>query len=303
MHTSSSMQAARRLIGAHVPFRVLTKKSLSQLADVKLLVLSSVNMMDNEEAAAIRAWVRSGGTLLASGSTSLIDKNGHTQPDFMLADVLGVTIAKAAWQDQEHYVAPTPAGAKFFPQFSAEHPPFVIGPTIEVRATGDSQVLATTTWPWPAPDVSRFSSIHSNPPWQPTKRPEIVLNNFERGRAIYTSSLIENVDGMSDTYLALVRMLAGPLRFELDAPAAVEMTIFDQPDRHRYLLSLVNFQRELPNIPIENTTVRVRLPEGTLRRVVRLPDNQVLEHRSKDDAVEFSTGRLETLAMFALETA
>jgi hypothetical protein len=302
MHTSSSMQAARRLIGAHVPFRVLTKKSLAQLADVKLLVLSSVNMMDTEEAAAIRDWVRSGGTVLASGSTSLVDTNGHTQPDFMLADVLGVTIAKAAWQDQEHYVAPTPAGAKFFPQFTAEHPPFVVGPTIEVRSTGDSKVLATTTWPWPAPDPSRFSSIHSNPPWVPTKRPEIVLNNFGRGRAIYTSSLIENVDGMADTYLSLVRILAGSLQFELDAPAAVEMTIFNQPDRHRYLLSLVNFQRELPNIPVENTTVRARLPEGMLRRVARLPDEKVLEHHAKDGVVQFSTGRLETLAMFALET-
>ena len=36
------------------------------------------------------------------------------------------------------------------------------------------------------------------------------------------------------------------------------MTVFHQPDRHRYLLSLVNFQKDLPNIPIEGIAVRMR---------------------------------------------
>ena len=49
------MQASRRLIGAHLPFGVITKSSLAKLADVKLLILSSVNMMDEEEVEAIRA--------------------------------------------------------------------------------------------------------------------------------------------------------------------------------------------------------------------------------------------------------
>ena len=34
------------------------------------------------------------------------------------------------------------------------------------------------------------------------------------------------------------------------------MTVFHQPDRHRYLLSLVNFQKDLPNIPVEGIDVR-----------------------------------------------
>ena len=110
-HTASSMQAGRRLIGAHVPFGVITKKSLGKLDGVKLLILSGVNMMDEEEAAEIRAWVQAGGTLLASGSTSLVDKQGRLQKDFLLGDVFGVAIEKADWGDRERYLAPTPAGA------------------------------------------------------------------------------------------------------------------------------------------------------------------------------------------------
>jgi hypothetical protein len=302
-HTSSSMQASRRLIGAHVPFGVITKKSLARVAEIKLLILSSVNMMDEEEVVAIREWVRGGGTLLASGGTSLVDKQGRTQNDFMLADVFGVSLVKAAWHDQEHYVAPTALGQKLFAGFSTGHPPFVAGPVMEVRPREGAEVFATTTWPWPAPDRSKFASIHSNPPWKTSEQPEIVINRFGKGRAVYTSSLIENVEGLSATYLGLVQMLAGAFRFEAEAPAVVEMTAFHQPDRHRYVVSLVNFQKDLPNIPIDGITVRARLSPQSVRRIVRLPDSATVEHQLHGGEIRFPVGRLETLAMFALETA
>lgn len=300
-HTSAAMQASRRLIAAHVPFGVITKKSLARLADVKLLILPAVNMMDQEEAAAIRDWVKRGGTLLASGGSSLVNKQGQLQPDFMLSDVFGASIVKADWHDREHYIAPTADGAKFFGSFSAKYPPFVTGLGMEVRARDGATVLATTTLPWPAPP-SQFASIHSNPPWQSTDRPEIVLNRFGQGRAVYCASPVENVESLGETYVKLVRMLAGDLRFEADAPGVVEMTVFHQPERHRYLLSLVNFQKDLPNIPIEGITLRMRTPQQKLRRVVRLPEEKIVEHSMRDGVATFSAGRLETLAMFALET-
>jgi Hypothetical glycosyl hydrolase 6 len=301
-HTASSMQVARRLAGAHLPFRVITRHTFDKLGDVKLLVLAGVNMMDDDEVEAIRQWVAGGGSLLATGGTSLVNKQGKRQTDFMLADVFGCSIVKPDWSDWQHYVAPTAAGAKLFGDFSEGHPPFVIGPGMHVKARPGVEVLATTTLPWPAPDGSKFSSIHSNPPWQPTDRPEIVSNRFGRGRSVYAASGVENVDGMSDTFVALVRMLAGDMRFEADAPPVVEMTVFHQPEKHRYLVSLVNFQKDLPNIPVEGITVRMRPRRETLRRVVRLPGGDTIEHRQTDGVVSFSAGRLATLAMFALET-
>ncbi|MEX0679172.1 MAG: alpha-L-fucosidase [Pirellulales bacterium] len=301
-HTASSMQVARRLLGAHLPFSVITKGSLDKLRDVKLLVLSNVNMLDEEEARSIRQWVQGGGALLATGGTSLVNTRGELQKDFVLADVFGASIVKADWHDWQHYVAPTTAAAGLFGNFSAKYPPFVTGAGMQVKAHPGAKVLATTTLPWPAPDASKFSSIHSNPPWQSTDRPEIVWNQFGQGQAVYASSLIENVDGMSGVFVELVRMVAGPFRFEADAPAAVEMTVFHQPERHRYLVCLVNFQKEMPNIPVEGITVRMRPRQETLRRVVRLPEGHAIEHRDEGGVVAFPAGRLETLAAFALET-
>ena len=82
-------------------------------------------------------------------------------------------------------------------------------------------------------------------------------------------------------------MLAGDLRFEATAPAAVEMTVFHQPERHRYLLSLVNFQQELPNIPVEGIAIRARLPGETIHRVTRIPGQETIEHSLANGVVSF----------------
>src|SRR5205823_3972443 len=138
------------------------------LANYRILILANVNMMDSEEVEAIRRWVRAGGGFFASGWTSLVDKRGRLQKDFMLADLFGVTLSKANWQPWPHYVAPTAAGQSYFGDFSSKYPAFTKGIGMEVAAHPGAQVLAVTTLPWPAPDPSKFSSIHSNPPWQST---------------------------------------------------------------------------------------------------------------------------------------
>lgn len=300
-HTASTMNAARWLIGAHLPLGVVTRRSLERLDRLKTLVLSNVNMLDETEADAIRAWVRRGGKLYASGGSSLVTPRGQLLKDFLLADVLGVSLVRADWTGRERYVAPTAAGAPLFDEFSAEYPAFVTGYGIDVRARPGAEVLATTTLPWPAPKPTQFASIHSNPPWLPSDRPELVRNAFGAGTAIYSSSLLENVEQLGSTFVRIVRALAGPCQFEVDAPSVVEATLFEQRDRRRVLLTLTSFQKDLPNIPIEHVEVRLRLAPRRIRRVVQLPDGQALAHQMRDGQVIFTLPRLETLAMVAAE--
>jgi hypothetical protein len=161
------------------------------------------------------------------------------------------------------------------------------------------KTLATTTLVWPAPDATRFSSIHSNPPWQPTSRPEVVINRFGKGQAIYCASPIEIIESLNGTIARLVRRLADRLAFEAVAPSAVELTLFHQPERHRYRLSLVSFQKDLPNIPVTEIPVRLRLPEKVVR-VVQLPGDRPIAHDETNGVVRLVVPRLETLAMFGV---
>lgn len=300
-HTRSTMQAARRLIAGHLPFGVITKKSLHKLDRIKTLILSNVHHMDVKEITAIRDWVDRGGTLYASGATSLVNTEGHQQDDFMLADVFGVSLVKADWTDHDHYVAPTDAGRNDLAEWNAKYPAFVRGPGMEVRAHTDATVLATTTLPWPAPNRRGFSSIHSNPPWQATKRPEIVLHRFGKGRVIYSGSLIEEVEGLKESFLRLLRRLNNRFAFEIETHPAIEATLFRQPDRHRYILSLVNFQKDLPNLPVDDIRVTLRLPE-LARQVKLLPEGRTLPHHRVQEGLSFRIPKVVTLAMVAVET-
>ncbi len=299
-HTASSMLAARWLMADHLPFGVITKKSLAaKLARTRVLVLSNVHFMDPEEAAAIRDWVRAGGALYASGGTSLVNQRGQLQADFLLADVFGASIGKPDWTEHEHYIAPAAAGRDAFPGWDTKYPAYVRGPGMDVRARSGATVLATKTLPKPMSDPREFSSIHSNPPWIPTEQPEVILNQFGKGRVIYCASLLETVEGLAPTFINLIRLLHKDYSFEVTTHSAVEATLFHQPDRSRYVLSLVNFQKDMPNLPVDGIAVTLRLP-SRVKSVKLLPDGKALKTREHRGTVSFNAPRLDTLLMCAV---
>jgi hypothetical protein len=303
-HTRSVTAVTRGLGSCHVPFGFITRSTLAHLDDHRVLILPNVNMMDDDELQAIRRWVRQGGRLLATGWTSMVDTGGRLRKDFGLGDVFGVTLKAPSWTAWPHYIAPRAGYQPDFGDFSPSYPAFArtTGQEVQTRPGAEVTVLATTTRVWLAGDPSRFSSIHSNPPWQPTDRPEVVLNRFGQGQAIYCASPLETIESLGGTVARLVRRLHGPFTFEADAPAAVELTLFHQPERHRYRLSLVNFQKDLPNIPVLDIPVRLRLPEKVIR-IVALPGDRPIAHAEAEGAVRFVVPRLETLAMFAVIVA
>jgi hypothetical protein len=301
-HTPAASSAARRLVANHLLFTVITAKQIGQLSRFKVLILPNLHHLSPEEAAAVRELVRQGGGLYASGGTSLVTTSGYRLPDFQLADVFGVSLTKADWSDREHYVAPTAIGAGDFAGWEPTHPPFVKGSGFQVRAHPDVEVLATTTLPWPAPQPTQFSSIHSNPPWVTTGNPETVFNRFGAGQVIYCASVLEEVEGLQDTFIRLLRRLQPSFTFEATAPAAVELTLFHQPDRRRYLLSMVDFQHDLPNIPVDDIQVQLRLPHG-VRSIRQLVVGKAIRHRERNGVIAFTAPRLQSLAVFAVNHA
>ena len=298
-HTTSAMNVAARLLTAHLPFTVITAAQLGELAKFKVIIAPQIHHLSRREAAALRAYVRAGGSLYASGGTSLVTPDGRQQKDFLLGDVLGVSLVKADWADHDHYLAPTPAGAADFAGWSPERPAFNRSTGFTVRARRGAEVLATTTLPWPKPDPSSFSSIHSNPPWLATKQPEVVFHRFGKGRTIYCASLLEDMDNVRDVFLRLLRRLSPTFSVEADAPASVELTLFAQPDRQRHVVGLVSIQPDQPNLPVDGIEVRLRLGRP-VRDIRLLPGNRKIPHTVKAGVVTFTAPRLETLALFAV---
>ena len=95
--------------------------------------------------------------------------------------------------------------------------------------------------------------------------------------------------------------MAGPFSVEADAPKGVEVTTFHQPDRQRYLIGLVSFQKELPNIPVSDIRVRLRLGGRSIKGVYLLPQEKDWPCQVVEDCLQFAAPTLETLHMFAVD--
>jgi hypothetical protein len=128
----------------------------------------------------------------------------------------------------------------------------------------------------------------------------VVLHRFGMGRVVYCASLVETIDGLDHTFISLLQRLVNTYSFEAEAPACVEITLFHQPERRRYLLSLINFQKEMPNLPVNAVSVRLRLP-SRVQGIQRLPGGQRVDYQEEGGVVSFVTPKLEALLMLAVE--
>ena len=300
-HVDAALGACRSLIDSHIPFGVITSGDLADLSRYAIVVLPNVLMMTEDEADALREYVRASGNLYASKYTSLVATDGRRQSDFMLADVFGVSwIGETA--ESFTYLTPVEGAEDVLAEYTAAHPAGIAGTQMIVDARAEVEVLSRLTLPYTDPgDPSKFASIHNNPPGRYTEHPAIVLNRFGRGRCIYASADLENHKPHGDIFVRLLRRLQGEFSFEADAPQCVEMTAFLQEDRRRYIISLVNFQRESPNIPVRDIRCRLRTGMSTIGRLLLLPDEEELPFEQAGGLVEFEAPPLETLLMFALE--
>jgi hypothetical protein len=313
-HFHAVRGACRALQAAHLPFGIVTRRQLGQLDRYRVVVLSNVLRLDAEEVAALRAYVGRGGRLYASRLTSLTDTRGVRGSDFALADVFG---AHFAGEESGRMVYLEPAAGlvsgAIAPQRRLAHAIDPRGQSGAVRLAGAAgQVLARLTLPYGHPqqgsvDDHDWSSIHSWPPDARLDSPTLVRHSFGAGVSIYAAADLETDSGPGrGLFVALVRDLLGvtPARFEADAPACVWLTGFDQPDRRRMVLSLLNYPAEAPVIPIGPVRIAIRHPPGArIRRVTLVPGHEPLAVEPTPTGVIAMLPRLDLFAMLAVDYA
>lgn len=302
-HYMASVSAAKSFIHANIPFGVINKCSLSQIDKYQVIVLPDVVVMDEREIEAFRVYVEKGGRLYASADTSLLDANGNRRSNFMLSEVLGVTFIGRT-PENITYTAPTESGRSLLPDYSQKYPMTLQSGQKLIQADGTSEVLATIVLPDIDPDnVHRFSSAISSPPEIVTAYPAIVSNTYGSGRTVYAAGPIEAMEkeAQRSCFVSLVQELMDkPAWFESDAPKSVELTLFHQAKNNRFILNAVNFQKELPNIPVDRIRLRVKLEHRKPSEVSLLPNREPIPYHYDGQYVEFRLPRLETFHMVAV---
>ncbi|MGQ9607869.1 MAG: beta-galactosidase trimerization domain-containing protein [bacterium] len=300
-HVDSAVSVCKSLINNHLPFGVITKRNINNLSQYKIIVLPNILMIDKEEAEAFREYVRSGGNVYASRGTSLITKDGKKHDNFLLSDVFGVSY-KGETRENFTYIAPVKGMENIFAEYTTEHPIGFYASQLIVEAKPGAKVLGKTLLPYFMPgDPIYFASIHNNPPGVFTNNPAITLNHFGAGKVIYATVELEKFDPSHDLFVNLIKLLSDKFTFEAEAPKAIEITVFHQGDKNRFLISLINFQHELPNIPVENIKIKVRLDDSKFPKSLKiLPGEKDLSYEFENGYVLFETPKFETLCMLAL---
>lgn len=298
-HLPASVAMARILKDNHFPFGVITRKDLETLGKYQVVILPNVAMLSQQEVSALRDYVENGGSVYASKYTSLLTTEGQRSVNFGLSDLFGVDYIGET-NEVVTYVRPAEDYKELFLPFKENYPSTLNDTQVIARLKGTAEILAYITLPYTDPAGRKYASILSDPPGVDTKYPSLVLNRFGKGKIMYSAGPIEIWEYLTQRELLgrLLKMLTSkPLFYETDAPGTVEITMFDQPDQSRLILHFLNYQNQLPNIPVQNIHVKVYMDMKKPSQVLLLPDKKEIKFKMNGNTLEFVLAELNDYAM------
>lgn len=241
-------QPYRGLVQALVRARLLHRPV--HLADVtpgsgQVLVLPNVAAMSVEECAGVRRFVEAGGSLLATGYTSLYDEWGDARSDYGLADLFGAHRAGAAPVDppnQHTYLRIAEGERAEYLRAFADTDILAFGGVLEpLEVAAGAQVPLTFVPNFPVypPEFSYMRTPR-------TEIPGLVVNEQRNGaRVAFLPADLDrryarsHLPDHADLLAALVRWcLRGQLSLEVMGAGLLDCRLYQQPGR--LILHLVN---------------------------------------------------------------
>ena len=268
----------------HLPFRIV--KDFSSLSGLKALIINKAAYLSGEDCNAIREFVRNGGTLIATGDTSLMDLNGNSSGEFQLAELFGVNF-QGEYSDTVTYTGKDLILAK--------------GEVPLVSAAEHTEILEYLSLPdFPVQDPDHYASIHSDPPGTETTYPALTVNRFGAGRCIWLAAPIfllrQHTQQEFGKKLFRNYLPSFPVEIE-NLSESAEVTWLVSADRKKHLLCIVNVQDEFPVIPLHD--VRITFPSGlNIGKIIRVSDGIEQEFISPEDSVIITDDKITTGEFF-----
>ena len=292
-HLDATLGAAKALRRAHIPYRVTGAHALDRLAENRVIVLSDICNMSPREEDALFDYVTQGGSLYISGATS---KN--LMKRLLNLDVTGETTENVT------YIRPTAESLTYFEgMYTRDAPMTVFGTQRLAKNSGGHTVLATVTLPYTDPqDLTRFASIHSNPPGIHTDHPAIIRGACGKGQVIWSAAAFESSEQPihKQVFANLVGLLAPAPRITTDASHHIEFTVFEDEAAGVVQLHCVNLQEHFPMVPLPGFRVEMRCA-NPVKKIRRLPDGEEIPFETNGNYVCFDVASISIFAMFQLD--
>ena len=283
---------ARVLTSKHVPFRVVHART-PNFDGLKTIVVNNCGYLSGEECERLRGFVKDGGTLIATGETSLYRPDGSGTGDFALADVFGVkhTGGSAA---RFHYLS-------FLDRRWLVSSDAVAPLALETTA----KPLARIVNPIFDPDGAKYASIHSNPPGRQTEFAALAVNNYGRGKCVYLASPSLALASKQDAQRVFGAWLfdefaPNGLVLETNAPPCVEVSILRSTRADAWLVGFGNYQVEQPNVPVHGLKAKINLQGRALKSCVQVSNGRRKTFDVVDGALALEVQELAMIEMFEL---
>jgi hypothetical protein len=296
------------LMENHIPndFILDDQVSKERLKKYKVVILPNVRCMSDKEMDVLKDYVRDGGNLIATYSTSLYDEEGKERKNYGLSELFGVSYAgkkENTRRDNYQYIL-NKKHPLVEPDSAQTELLFNAGFTALCKPTSNANVICT----W-------VPTIQNQPPdksWVEkfsTEFPTVVENKYGKGKVLYFANqpdVLSYQVGHQDPInllLRSVRYLAGnTIQLESNAPSSVNIGLTESLiKRGQYILSFVNTTsgpvrpvREL--IPVNGIKVRLRLDGRSVasHKVLRCQGNCQLKTNGQN--IELSLSKLEDFA-------
>jgi hypothetical protein len=235
------------LVENHVLFDMMAEFRLaeSDLSRYGLLILPDTVSMAAAEVEAVRKFVARGGTLVATGETSLADEKGRRAGQYQLADVLGVKWSHGFDGDCGYLVLKSPGVVEPDSAFT-QWIPFLDEGQALVQAT-TSQALGVVGM-----RPSRPENLQLTPVRWPSDAPALTCNRFGKGHACYFAGRIGGVYARYQ-YPGIRRLVArllaphttSGMRLLAEAPGCIYIEVTRQERPSRYVVHLMNAQSQV----------------------------------------------------------
>jgi hypothetical protein len=289
----------------HIPHDFILDDQVTRerLSRYKLVILPNVRCMSEKEISVLKDYVREGGNLMATYTTSLCDELGKERPDYGLSELFGVHYAGKKENtriDNYQYILDK-KHPLVQPDSSQTELLFNAGYTVLCKPAAKTSVICTwvPTIQNQPPDkswVAKFS----------TEYPTVVENSYGRGKVLYFSNQPDDLSytpGHPDPrnlVLRAIRHLGGSaLMIETTAPSSVHIGLTKSllvPGQ--YVLSLVNTTsgpvrpvREL--IPVHDIEVKVRLDGKSMASHKVLRTQGDCQLKSNGQNIQLRLGKLK----------
>ncbi|MDL2401767.1 family 10 glycosylhydrolase [Rhizobium mayense] len=259
------------LVEAKLPFELLSDQVLTaeNLDRFKLIILANASCLSDAQNAAIRAYVKRGGSVVAAHETSLRDEFGKKRGDFGLADIFGATlVAGPRGIVKNTYVA-----------LAGEHP-VNAGYEGAARIMGGTHLIAVETTgkaetPFLyVPDFPDLPMEEVYPREGPRGAAVIARKTGHGGRSVY---IPWNIGEIFWEVMAVdhARLIANAVRWALgktprvivEGPGVVDLALRESADG--VALSLFNLTNPMmmkgpirDNFPLASQTVSFEIPKG-----------------------------------------